>query len=114
MNYVGKKIAKEIVSEKILYVQKNCKVIQSNEKKKSDLLSDLNQVFDIAKCRCFVGKVKEQFIASNCMCPEEDKIINLESYTEQTFDREAKILLSEAQKNKYELVLSAVKLSPGM
>ena len=66
VNYVREKIEKEIVAT-ILYVRKNCKKILQNEKKKEDLLSDLDKVFDIAKCRCFVGKVKEQFIASNCM-----------------------------------------------
>ena len=60
-----------------------------------------------------MDKLKEQFIPSNCNCPQQDKIINLETYTEQLFDREAKVLLSEAQKNKFELVLSAIKLSPG-
>ena len=93
--------------------EKNCKRILESEKKKEELLSDLNKVFDIAKCRCFVDKLKEQFIPSNCNCPNEDKIINLETYTDQIFDREAKILLSESQKNQYELVLSAIKLSPG-
>ena len=112
VNYVREKIEKEIVAT-ISYVQKNCKKILQNEKKKEELLSDLNKVFDIAKCRCFVDKLKEQFIPSNCNCPNEDKIINLETYTDQIFDREAKILLSESQKNQYELVLSAIKLSPG-
>ena len=112
LNYVSQKIENEIVPT-ILYVQKNCKKIQNSEKKKNDLFSDLNKVFDIAKCRCFVDKLKEQFIPSNCNCPNEDKIINLETYTDQIFDRDAKILLSESQKHKFELVLSAIKLSPG-
>ena len=93
--------------------EKNCKRILESEKKKEELLSDLNKVFDIAKCRCFVDKLKEQFIPSNCNCPNEDKIINLETYTDQILDRDAKILLSESEKNKFELVLSAIKLSPG-
>ena len=112
LKYVSEKIENEIVPT-ILYVRKNCKKIQSSEKKKNELFSDLNKVFDIAKCRCFLDKLKEQFIPSNCNCPQENKIINIETYTEQLFDREAKILLSEAQKTKFELVLSAVKLSPG-
>ena len=93
--------------------EKNCKRILESEKKKEELLSDLNKVFDIAKCRCFVDKLKEQFIPSNCNCPNEDKIINLETYTDQILDRDAKILLSESEINKFELVLSAIKLSPG-
>ena len=97
----------------ILHVQRNCKRILQSEKKKEDLLSDLNKVFDISKCRCFADKLKEQFIPSNCNCPHEDKIINLETYTDQIFNRDAKILLSESQKNKFELALSAIKLSPG-
>ena len=112
LNYVSQKIENEIVPT-IQYVQKNCKKIQTNEKKKSELFSELDKVFDIAKCRCFVDKLKEQFIPSNCNCPQQDKIINLETYSEQLFDREAKVLLSEAQKSKFELLLSAIKLSPG-
>ena len=68
-------------------------------------------MFHIARCKCFEGKPKEYFISSNCICPQENKIINLETYTEQMFDCEARILLSEAEKNKYELLLSAVELS---
>ena len=109
---MSQKIEKEIVPT-IQYVQKNCKKIQTNEKKKSELFSELDKVFDIAKCRCFVDKLKEQLIPSNCNCPQQDKIINLETYSEQLFDREAKVLLSEAQKSKFELLLSAIKLSPG-
>ena len=112
VKYVKEKIENEIVAT-ILHVQRNCKRILQSEKKKEDLLSDLDKVFDIAKCRCFVDKLKEQFIPSNCNCPHQDKIINLETYTDQIFDRDSKILLSESQKNKFELVLSAIKLSPG-
>ena len=112
VNYVREKIEKEIVAT-ISYVQKNCKKILQNEKKKEELLSDLNKVFDIAKCRCFVDRSREEFIPSNCLCPQEDKIINLETYIEQIFENDSKILLSESEKNKFELVLSAIKLSPG-
>ena len=76
VKYVREKIENEIVAT-ILHVQRNCKRILQSEKKKEDLLSDLDKVFDIAKCRCFVDKLKEQFIPSNCNCPQEDKIINL-------------------------------------
>ena len=93
--------------------EKNCKRILESEKKKEELLSDLNKVFDIAKCRCFVDRSREEFIPSNCLCPQEDKIINLETYIEQIFENDSKILLSESQKNKFELVLSAIKLSTG-
>jgi hypothetical protein len=68
-------------------------------------------VFHIARCKCFEGKSKEYFISLNCICPQENKIINLETYTEQMFDCEARILLSESEKNKYELMVSAVELS---
>ena len=112
VEYVAKKIEKEICSQ-IVHVRKNCKDIQKSEEKKNKLFAALNKVFDIAKCRCFVGKIKEYFLSLNCKCPPVDKILNFETYTEQIFDREAKVLLSEAQINKFELLLSATKLSSG-
>ena len=108
-NYVTKKIENEIASQ-ITYVKKTPRVLKSAEKKK-EIYSELNKVFHIARCRCFEGKSKEYFISSNCICPQENKIINLETYTEQMFNCEARILLSEAEKNKYELMVSAVELS---
>ena len=107
--YVTEKIEKEIISQ-LSYVKKSPKVLK-NEEKKQEILSDLNKVFHIARCKCFEGKSKEHFISANCNCSQENKIINLETYTEQMFDCEAKILLSEAEKNKYELLVSAVELS---
>ena len=108
-NYVTEKIEKEIMSQ-ISYVKK-CSRVLKNEEKKQEILSDLKKVFHIARCKCFESKSKEYFISSNCICPQENKIINLETYTEQLFNCEARILLSEAEKNKYELLLSAVELS---
>ena len=107
--YVTEKIENEIISQ-ISYVKK-CSRVLKNEEKKREILSDLNKVFHIARCKCFEGKSKEYSISSNCICPQEKKIINLETYTEQMFDCEARILLSEAEKNKYELLVSAVESS---
>ena len=108
-NAVTLRIENEIVSQ-IVYVKKTPRLLK-NEEKKKEIYSELNKVFHIARCKCFEGKPKEYFTSSNCICPQENKIINLETYTQQMFDCEARILLSEAEKNKYELLLSAVKLS---
>ena len=107
---MAEKIQNEIESEK-LYVQKSVKRFLKNQEKKKELLLNLNKVFHIAKCKCFEGKKKEEYIYSNCVCPEGNKIINFECYSEQMFDSEARILLSEAEKNKYELLVSAIKSS---
>ena len=107
-NYVTKKIENEIASQ-ITYVKKTPRVLKSAEKKK-EIYSELNKVFHIARCKCFEGKSKEYFISLNCICPQENKIINLETYTEQMFDCQAQILLLEEDKNRYELISSAVKL----
>ena len=108
-NYVTKKIENEIASQ-ITYVKKTPRVLKSTEKKK-EIYSELNKVFHIARCKCFEGKSKEEYIYSNCTCSQENKIINFNTYTEQMLDCEARILLSEAEKNKYELMVSAVELS---
>ena len=82
-----------------------------DQEKKKNVLLNLNKVLHIAKCKCFVEKIKEEYIYSDCVCPEGNKIINFETYKEQMFDCQARILLSEAERNKYELMVSAVKLS---
>ena len=107
--YVTKKIENEIASQ-ITYVKKTPRVLKSTEKKK-EIYSELNKVFHIARCKCFEGKSKEEYIYSNCTCSQQNKIINFNTYTEQMLDCEARILLSEAEKNKYELMVSAVELS---
>ena len=107
--YVAEKIEKEIISH-LSYVKK-CSRILKDEERKQEILSDLKKVFHIARCKCFEGKLQEYFIPSNCICIQENRIINLETYTEQMHDCQARILLSEAEKNKYELMVSAVKLS---
>ena len=107
--YVARKIENEIASQ-ITYVKKTPRVLKSAEKKK-EIYSELNKMFHIARCKCFEGKTKEDYIYSNCNCSQENKIINLETYTEQMFDCEARILLSEAEKNKFELLISAAESS---
>ena len=108
-NTVAARIKNEIVSQ-ILYIQKSPRLLK-NEEKKKELLSNLNKVFDIAKCKCYVDKTKEHYIYSNCICPDGKKIINFETYTQQLFDNEARILLSEEEKNKYELIWSVTRSS---
>ena len=108
-NYVTQKIENEIASQ-ITYVKKTPRILKSGEKKK-EIYSELNKVFHIARCKCFEGKSKEEYIYSNCICSQGNKIINFNTYTEQMLDCEARILLSEAEKNKYELMVSAVELS---
>ena len=106
---VAEKITNEIVSEK-LNVQKRLNRYLNSQEKKKELLLNLNKVFHIAKCKCFEGKKKEEYIYSNCVCPGGDKIINFQCYTEQMFDSQARILLSEEEKNKYELMVSGLKI----
>ena len=108
-NAVTQRIENEIVSQ-ILYVRKTPRLLK-NEAKKKELLSNLNNIFDIAYCKCFIDKTKEHYIYSNCVCPDGNKIVNFETYTQQVFDNEA-ILLSEEEKTKYELIWSAIRL-PG-
>ena len=72
----SRRIKNEIVSQ-ISYVQKASRLL-NNEEKKKELLSNLNKVFDIAKCKCFFGKAKEHYNYSNCTCPDGNKIINFE------------------------------------
>ena len=109
-NAVTLRIENEIVSQ-IVYVKKTPRLLK-NEEKKKELLSNLNKIFDIAYCKCYIDKTKEHYIYSNCVCPDGNKIINFETYTQQVFDNEARILLSEEEKNKYELIWSAIT-SPG-
>ena len=106
---VTTRIKNEIVSQ-ISYVQKASRLL-NNEEKKKELLSNLNKVFDIAYCKCYVDKTKEHYIYSKCVCPDGNKIVNFETYTQQVFDNEARILLSEEEKTKYELIWSAIRLS---
>ena len=106
---MAEKITNEIVSEK-LNVQKRLNRYLNSQEKKKELLLNLNKVFHIAKCKCFEGKKKEEYIYSNCVCPGGDKIINFQCYTEQMFDSQARILLSEEEKNKYELMVSGLKI----
>lgn len=62
--YVSSKIQTE-VSKLMVNVKKNLKNILENEEKKTAELSKLDTLFDIAKCRCFIKKLriaKNQFI----------------------------------------------------
>ena len=94
-------------------VKRNLKNILASDEKKNKHFARVNKIFDIAKCRCYVVKVKEkfnykpkdQFIYSNCICPGEKKIVNFDTYFQQVFERDA-ILLSEEDKKKYELIQS--------
>ena len=94
-------------------VKRNSKNILESDVKKNAFFARVNKIFDIAKCRCFVVKVnnkfiykpRDQFIYSNCICPEEKKTVNFDTYFQQVFERDA-ILLSEEDKEKYELIQS--------
>ena len=108
-NAVTLRIENEIVSQ-IVYVKKTPRLLK-NEEKKKELLSNLNKIFDIAYCKCYIDKTKEHYIYSNCVCPDGKKIVNFETYTQQVFDNEARILLSEEEKTKFELIWSAIRLS---
>ena len=56
----------------------------------------MNVLFDIALCHCFftktkdtiIYKPKDQFNYSNCVCPEEKKLVNFQLYLNQAFERD--------------------------
>ena len=107
-NAVTLRIENEIVSQ-IVYVKKTPRLLK-NEEKKKELLSNLNKIFDIAYCKCYIDKTKEHYIYSNCVCPDGKKIVNFETYTQQVFDNEA-ILLSEEEKTKYDNIYPQICIS---
>ena len=97
-------IKNEILSE-IDHVRKGLKKILGKEHLKSNHVLKLNVLFDISKCKCFQKKSEKECIYSTCTCPNEDKIINLNTYLGQKFDS-CEIVLSEAEKSKFEEILS--------
>ena len=61
-------------------------------------------------------KPQAQFIYSNCVCPENEKILNFPTYYDQvfdqSFDRSSMILISEDEKKKFETVLAHPDFQP--
>ena len=101
IEFVATRIRKELYGE-ILDVRSSLKFILSKDSKKEAHLSNFNTVFDIARCKCFRKRPKEDFIPSNCLCPKEKKIANFQTYLDQLFDKEAVILVSEEEKLIYQ------------
>lgn len=82
-----------------------------SDNKKAAKLLELNQTFDIAKCGCFrdkkgVRKTEEHFIYSNCVCPENNKILNFPTYHAQIFDKHSVMFVSEEEKEQFEAIFS--------
>ena len=98
------RLKNEILSQ-IDYARKNQNQILSNSDKKEQFLSSFDVVFDIALCGCFRNKPACDFIQTDCMCPDEKKIINFEGYKSFMHDKNARILLSEDEKIRFEDIL---------
>ena len=81
--------------------------ILSTDQRKEDFLSGMTSVFNISRCRCFIGKQAEEFIYDNCSCIEEDKILNFQAYTELLLDEEAEIVISDEEKLHYQEIVSS-------
>ena len=58
IEFVATRIRKELYGE-ILDVRSSLKFILSKDSKKEARLSNLNTIFDIARCKCFRNKPKE-------------------------------------------------------
>ena len=97
---------KDVLFE-IDHVRKNLKKILSKDDKKQVHLSRFNLIFDIAQCPCFINTTKEDFIYSNCTCPDEKKLINFQTYKDQMIDKDAVILLSDNEKEHFDKILSS-------
>ena len=70
----------------------------------------LDDIMDIARCRCFINKPIEYFKDQNCTCINEDKILNFQTYLDQKFDKNAIILLSEKESSKSDLMMLLLPL----
>ena len=101
------------VEKKMKYVTKNLdKILDvNNPEKRTNFVSEVNKVFNISKCSCFVNKeTKEEIVPSNCVC--KHKIINLDCYAQQMF-KTLQIFVSEEDKLKFsKMVDDLEKKSP--
>ena len=74
------------IEKKLLNVRSNLSKIvdPKHPEKKTAQLSEMNKVFSITKCKCFLKKEHRQdVIRSNCKC--DNPIVNLETYGDQLF-----------------------------
>ena len=74
------------IEKKLLSVRSNLSKIvdPKHPEKKTAQLSEMNKVFSITKCKCFLKKEHRQdVIRSNCKC--DNPIVNLETYGDQLF-----------------------------
>ena len=119
-DYVIKIIQTKIIPL-LLDVQKNNKHYHSKEELKTAKLAELKEIFDIAKCPCFRDKKgshkpRAEFIYTNCVCPEKDKIVNFPTYYDQvfdqSFDRSLVILISEDDKKNFETIFAHPDFQP--
>ena len=118
-DYVIKIIQSKIVPL-LSDVQKNNRQYAKEEFKNAKL-SELKEIFDIARCPCFRDKKgnpkpRAEFIYTNCVCPEKDKILNFPTYYnqvfDQSFDRSSVILISEAEKNNFKTIFAHPDFQP--
>ena len=119
--YVAENLLSKDIMGQMADITKTLKRITATEKSKEDTLSRLNTLFDISKCGCFLKKEKigkkvvyhykqrEDFDYSHCSCPPKKKIVNFMTYTEQIFENDSVILLSEDEKTKYQSLLSDIE-----
>ena len=99
-------------------VQKNNERYAKEEFKNAKL-SELKEIVDIARCPCFRDnwgnpKPRAEFIYTNCVCPEKDKISNFPTYYDQVFDRSSVILISEDDKKNFETILADPDFEPAI
>ena len=106
VEWVLDRLKKDIVHP-IDYANKSLAFILSTDQRKEDFLSGMTSVFNISRCRCFIGKPAEEFIYDNCSCIEEDKILNFQAYTELLLDEEAEIVISYEEKLHYQEIVSS-------
>ena len=101
MEHIASKILRKDICKEIEDVRKSLKFILSKDHKKQAHLSNFNNIIDIARCRCFIKRQKEDFSPDNCLCTQDKKIANFQTYYDQLFDPDAVLLVSEEEKLEY-------------
>ena len=101
MEHIASKIIRKDLCKEIDEVRKNLKSILSKDHKKQAHLSNFNNIIDIARCRCFINRPKEDFSPDNCLCTPDKKIANFQTYYDQLFDQDSVLLVSEEEKLEY-------------
>ena len=103
------KQVEKLVKEKTDHVQKNKHRLLNNPEKKNAFLSEMGRIVNICNCSCFLDKTsKEEIIGSNCSCPPENKVMNLDCFGNQILGLQ-EIIIFEEEKQHFEKILADQK-----